>query len=72
MARYRLQVQDINCTMVDTEVVFNTKDQLDDFIGTYGIDYDWRVGYTFKHYGRPVARFVWNIGSKVGQEVKVK
>lgn len=72
MARYRLQLSTGKDQWEDTEILFSTKSQLEEFIGDYGVDYDWRVGYTFKHYYRPMARFVWNSGKKKGEGVSIR
>ena len=71
MSRYKLQLQNSVWEWVDTDFTFKTKSDLEEFIGIYGVDYDWRVGYTFKHYDHPVGRFVWNSGKKKGEEVRV-
>lgn len=71
--RYRLQRQIPNTKeWVDTELLFKTKLELGEFIGNYNIDYEWRVGYLFKPYGKPLSRFVWNGYGKDGQEVKIR
>ena len=52
-------------------IEFNTKKQLDEWIDR--VDYaEWRCGYTFKPYSmKAPCRFVWNVGKKIGQEVRV-
>lgn len=71
MPRYRLQEKDTNDQWVDTNITFNSKLELDCYIGEYNIDYEYRVGYFFKHFNKPISRFVWDHGEKSGQEVKV-
>jgi len=55
----------------DTDVLLNSKKEIDDHIGFYNEDYEWRSGYMFKHFEKPVCKFVWNSGAKKGQDVKV-
>lgn len=71
MARYILQEQNSNKEWVDTDVTLNTKLELDNHIGQYNVDYDWRVGFMFKPFDKPVSQFVWNTNAKKGQPVKV-
>ena len=74
MARYRLQIYNSKKDIWNnTDTTFNTKKQLDQFIGEYNKDYDWRAGYCFKPVGAFVSmrRFVWDTDKRKGEEVKV-
>ena len=70
MSRYRLQVQNEEGVWIDTEVLYNTKEELSLHIGFYKVDYEWRVGYCFKPYNSLPKQFVWNSGKKIGELVK--
>lgn len=70
MPRYILQEKDANKTWVDTTIIYNTQLELDHHIGQYNIDYEYRVGFFFKPFDKPISRFIWNTGAKKGQEVK--
>lgn len=53
---------------IDLECKFNNKKQLESFIGHYNQDYEWRVGFRFKHFGYGLCRFV---STKTGEEGRV-
>ena len=73
--RYTLQLKQGNKNTdnvwEDTNLKFNSKKELDIFIGVEGLDFEYRVGYCFKHWDKPIGRFIHNSGKNIGQEVKV-
>ena len=71
MARYRLQINSKDSgNWIDTDTVFNTKKQLDSFIGEYNQEYEWRAGYHFKHFDCDfVTKFVWDTDRRKGEDV---
>lgn len=68
--RYLLQLKD-NSSWKNTDLELNSKRELDEFIGQERVDYEFRTGYYFKHWGKPVGRFIHNSGENKGLEVKV-
>ena len=69
--RYVLQQKGGLNEWFDTSVAFNSKKELDAYIGKERVDYEYRVGYYFKHWDKPVQRFIHGSGINLGKEVKV-
>ena len=50
MSRYRLQLSIGNNEWSDLDTYFKTKAEVQEFIGEYRVDYEWRAGDVFKRY----------------------
>ena len=70
MSRYKLQqVLLKGGEWEDTDTLFKTKKDVESYIGESSkVDFEWRVGYTFKQYDSEfMLRIVYNSGKKLGE-----